>query len=333
MRTHIIFLASFLLLILFGCEKENNVQNDDSSLKNSSEAHLYLKSSETIYSDENGNKYYTLTFNSDTLKHIYSVLFEKDKKYNLSITGDFCGAIDFLLLNSNKETLFYGEQGDIGLTRKYIVWQSDITDTFYISISYTEDINFHTYEYHITFEELTIHRLNWKGLVLDCSGDWFINADDYLTLAIHNSSYSKWAKIVDNSLLNFKLNFQVGLKSGIPDIYTGIAFNASDNLFEMVNLPDKCYEFKIIGPSSWEQWTWNNGVGREWGETSNSLNRGEGAWNEMQVETLDDSIKLSVNTERVKSFKNLYFMDNGLYLAVDDQKEDTIYFRDIKLIK
>jgi len=333
MRIITFFLTSVLLATLLSCEKERDLQNDDSSLESRSEAYLNLKSSESIYSDENGNKYLSVIFSPDTLEHIYSVPFEKDKKYNLSIKGNYCGSVDFLLLNSNKDTLFDGEQGDIGLTRKYIVWQSNITDTFFISVCYTDDINFHTYEYYLTFEELTIHRINWKALTLDCSGDWFINSDDYLTLACHNSSYSKWAKIIDNSLFNYMLSFQIGLKSGIPDIYTGVAFFASDQLFEMVNLPDKCYEFKIIGPSSWELWTWTGGVGRDIGETLYSLNRGQGAWNEMQIEIVNDSVKLNVNSENVKSYKNLNFLDNGLYLTVDDQKDDTIYFKDIELIK
>lgn len=334
MRTTCILLISILIIALNGCKKGDDPPAvHEPSLSDQAELFLFLKSGESIYSDVEGNKYLSLTFNPDTLQHVYSILFEKDKKYNLSIKGNYCSPVDFLLLNPERDTLFHGEQGNIGNSRKYIVWQSTITDTLFLLIRYTEDINFHTYQYQVTFEEISVHALNWKGLSFECSGDWLIDQQDHLALVCHNSSYSKWARIVDNSLFNYDLEFKVGLKSGIPDIYTGTAFYANEELFEMVNLPSRCYEFKIIGPSTWEQWTWNQGVGRDWGETSTSLNRGEGAWNEMKMEILNDSIWLGVNGETVKSFKNISFMNNGLLLVVDDQKEDTVFFKDFVLNK
>lgn len=334
MKTNFIILTTFLLITLISCEKkESETPNNESSLINQSKAHLFLKSGSTIYSDDNGNNYLSIYFNSDTRYHIYSVLFVQDKKYRLSISGNYCGLVDFLLLNSKKDTLSYGEQGDIGITRKYIIWHSSITDTFFISVNYTDNINFHTYEYHLTFEEISANRLYWRGLALDCSGDWFINSNDYLTLACHNSSFSKWAKIVEDSLFNFKLCFQIGLKSGIPDIYTGVALFASDNINEMVNLPVRCYEFKVIGPSTWEFWVWNNSISRVWGVTPKSLNRGPGSWNEILVEKENYGYLIRLNNDTIKTNTNFFLKDNGLYLVVDDQKDDTVYFRDVELIK
>ena len=99
------------------------------------------------------------------------------------------------------------------------------------------------------------------------------------------------------------------------------------------DLPDVCYEFKIIAPSTWELWMWSNGVARELGETSMDLNTGTGTWNEVKVKTQNDSVYLSVNDEEVKSFKNSNYIDHGLYLVVDDQKDDTVYFRDLQWVE
>ncbi len=334
MKTYFITLATFLILTFISCEKkDSDIPDDKSSLIKQSEAHLFLKSGSTIYSDDEGNKYLSIYFDPETLHHIYSVLFVKDKKYRLSVSGNYCEPVDFLLLNSNRDTLAHGEQGDVGLTRKYIVWHSIITDTFFISVNYTDNINFHTYEYYLTLEEISTNRLYWRGLTLDCSGDWSINSDDYLTLACYSSSFSKWAKIVDDSLISFTLGYQIGLKSGIPDIYTGVAVFASDDIKEMVNLPEECYEFKIIGPATWEYWVWHGSISRTWGETPKNLNSGPGSWNELQIEKRNYGILVLLNNDTIKPPTSVWLRDNGLYLVVDDQKIDSVYFKDVELIK
>jgi hypothetical protein len=332
------FKLILIIVAICGCEKSTNFQ-DESSISNNdlivlSEFHLQLKSGQTIYSDNSGNKYYTLNFNPDTLEHIYSVFLEKGKKYYITISGNQAYPVDMFLLTSSKDTLFYGETVDIPIMKKYIVWESNITDTMFVSLIYNEDINFHTYYYQLTFEELTIKRLIWDNLEFEYSGDWFINNDNYLTLVCHNSSYTKWVRIDDNSLNNFEFSYEVSLQSGIPDIYTGIAFYATDKMQEMFNMPIDCYEVKIIGPTSWEVWTWRyGGMGRYWGETQVSLNRGQGSWNNIFIKTSNDSVSLKVNNEQVNKFKNVHFMDNGLYITVTDNKVDTVYFKDIELTK
>lgn len=338
MKTIHLFISVILIASIFGCEKKDDLKDKTLSTNDElvglTEFHFQLKSSQSIYTDTTGNEYYSFNFNPDTLQHIYSIYLEEGKKYYITVSGEQAYPVEMHLLTSLKDTLFYGETVDIPIMKKYIVWKSTLTDTMYVSIAYKEDINFHTYNYQLTFEELTVHSLQWNDLILNCSGDWFINEDNYLTLACHNSSYTKWAKIEDNSLYNYQFSYLVSIQSGIPDLYTGIAFYATDNLQEMFNMPIDCYEFKIIGPTSWEVWIWGDGgMGRYWGETPVSLYRGENSWNEIYVKTLNDRANLKVNHAQVDSFRNVNFMDNGLYITVTDNKEDTVFFKDIQLIK
>lgn len=327
----------FMAAVMLSCEKNDGLEEnpglEESELVKRSEAHLQLKSTESIYTDQSGNKYYSFNFNPDTLEHVYSVFFEEGKKYYLTLAGENAYPVEIYLISATNDTLFYGEPVYIPIMKKYIVWESTISDTLYIAVAYTEDINFHTYYYQLTFEELSIKRLTLNDLTLECSGDWFIGEHNQLTLACHNTNYTKWARIVDNTLFNYEFSYEVGLKSGIPDIYTGIAFYAVDELQEMFNIPAACYEFKIVGPSSWEVWTWNNGVGRYTGYTEISLNRGEGAFNKLSLTASNDSAICYVNSEQVDAFRNNSFMDNGLYITVSDEKDDTLYFDNIHLIK
>ena len=329
MRPFNYFIAVILLSSFLGCEMDEPIHPEDTPDLINTEACLSLKSG-PIYYDDHGNKYLQLTFSQDTLSHLYSVLFEDGKKYNLSIKGESCITVDLLLLNSQNDTICSGMQGDVGCTRKYITWESTESDTFYIRASYTGEINFHVLDYQITFEELTINQLIWNDLILECSGDWFIDDNNYLALACHNSSYSKWARIANSLPTGYKLAFETGLHSGIPDIYTGVAFKANDEINDMVNLPQYCYEFKLLGPCGWELWRWQGSVSRDMGYTSVSLNRGEGSWNQVEAELSDNSIELSVNSELVRTVAS-GSDETGLYLTVDDQKNDTVYFRNIEI--
>ena len=145
---------NFILIILMtvtisSCEKNNDFQDSEILINNElfelSEADLRLKSGQSIYKDNSGNKYFSFNFNPDTLKHVYTVFFEKGKKYYLTVSGDHAYPIDMHLITSTMDTLFYGETVDIPIMKKYIVWESTNTDTMFITVAYTEDINFHTY--------------------------------------------------------------------------------------------------------------------------------------------------------------------------------------------
>lgn len=339
-----LFCISVLIgLVLLGCQKDPvdipwHTQTEI-NLADSAERFLRIEKNKQIYLDENQNAYFPVSFDYQHLSHIYGVYLEKDVKYTISIsTNNFsCDPIAFNLLTSDLDTLFKGEQANMSYTRKYICWTSNVSDTFYISSQYKDDINFHTYNYQLTFEELSTKVIQWENLKFQCSGDWFVNDQGYLSLACNNTLYSKWAKVINDSLYNYDFSYLVSPESGIPDSYTGIACYASENIFDMLNMPASCYNISVAGPSTWKLEYWymetGGGISFDWGTTSQNLAIGAGSWNKISVTTFGDSIAYSVNSEEVKRLRNLSFMKNGLYITVEDSKNDTLFFNNIKLTR
>jgi hypothetical protein len=176
--------------------------------------------------------------------------------------------------------------------------------------------------------------IRFDNLSLMCSGDWFINPDGYLTLAGHQTQYLKWAKVMDESLYNYEFSYQISPRSGIPDSYTGIACYASKNIFDMMNTPESGFVFDITGPASWRLAHWyTNGTGYEYGETTHNFAIGAGSWNSVSVHTFADSVSFGVNGEEAIRLRNIGYMDNGLYITVEDTQNDTMFIKDLVLKK
>jgi hypothetical protein len=114
----------------------------------------------------------------------------KGKKYNISLAGPDIYMVDFNLLKSNLDTLFFGVWNMLN-SQKYIAWTANVTDTFYVDIKYNGEINFNTYFYRLTFEDLTTKELKWNDLNLTCSGDWLIDDEGNLALVCHQTCYKK----------------------------------------------------------------------------------------------------------------------------------------------
>jgi hypothetical protein len=330
-----VLISLFVSLFLTGCEKQD-IESNPKDLSKLKERNLYLKSGQQIYTDENKNEYLNISFDANNLSHVYGIYLEKDKKYNISVSGDNCFILDFNLLKSNRDTLFKGEDVMGIPQRKYITWTSDVSDTFFLSIKYDGDINFHTYDYRLTFEELTTKELSSNNIGFLCNGDWFINEKGYLTLICHQTGVTKWAKIQNDSIYHFTFSYNVSQVSGKPDNYVGIDCFASGRIFDMFNIPALGYLIDVIGPASWRLSYWNmissGGVGFEYGNLSHNLPIGMGSITNISVVTFGDSMSFSVNNEMIKRCRNLNSLENGLYITVEDTKQDTIFFRDLKLV-
>lgn len=329
---------SFLLLIpaliLVGCEKDETPDDARSELEKRTEKILSIKSTEQVYTDEDKNEYIDFEFDINKTACTYGVYLLKGKKYNISVSGPEIQIVDFNLLRSNLDTLFFGEWNMMN-SQKYIAWTSDVSDTFYVDIKYTGEINFNTYTYRLTFEELTTKELQWNNLNLLCSGDWLVTDEGYLALACHQTMYRKWAKIENDSLYNYQFSYDISNQSGIPDNFAGIACYAGSTVADMFNMPVPCYNLFVDGPAFWslEAWFGDGSVGREFGNTSTNIRNGAGQWNTFGLETCGDSVRCIINDENVYSFRNVHFMTNGLYIVIEDSKRDTIYLKDIALIR
>jgi hypothetical protein len=339
MKNFALLITVIVTLILTTCKKEidepvKGKEIDSNDLSFLAEKFISLKTNQQIYVDSNNNEYLTVSFNIDTLSHIFGVYMLKDKKYHFSLLGENCTYVDFTLLKSNKDTLFKGEDVWFYGVDKYIDWTSNTSDTFYICLNYKVDINFHTINYRVTFEDMTNKNIVLNYLDLLCSGDWYINESGYLALICHQTNLCKWAKIEDDSLYNYTFSYNVGQTTGRPDNYIGAECYAAKIIEVKENMPSSGYAFDVIGPASWRLSYWSTGgIGFEYGYTSNNLAIGAGSWNNIELKTFGDSISYSVNDEKVIQFRNVSFLDNGLYIIVADTKQDTILFKDIKLEK
>jgi hypothetical protein len=322
------------VLILSGCEKEDKQDDHGNELEKRAEKILSIKSTQQVYTDENSNEYIDVVFDINKTSCTYGVYMLKGKKYNISIAGPNIQIMDFNLLKSNLDTLFFGEWNMMN-QQKYIAWTSDVTDTFYVDLKYNGDINFNTYEYRLTFEDLSTKELKWNNLNLLCSGDWLIDDKGNLALACHQTSYRKWAKIQNDSLYNYRFSYNITNQSGMPDNFAGIACYAGNDIFDMFNMPLPCYNFFVDGPAFWslEFWFEDHSMGREFGNTSANIKIGVGSWNNFGIETFGDSIRCFVNNENVYKFRNVLFMTNGLYIVIEDSKRDTVYLKDITLVR
>lgn len=331
MATKYLTLLLPALFIIVGCEKENPPEEEE---KLNIEYHFQLKSGEIAFSDEEGNYYYTGVFDMDTLNKNYSISIEKDIKYRISLSDIDCENVDFYFLEPDLDTLYHGEQANQGNTLQYIHVQSAVTDTFFITLSYTGDINFHKKEFHLAIEDITIAELEWAGQTWEGTRDWIVNNDGNLEIAMHNTGSHRWLRLKDPELLDYEMDVSMAFKSGSPESLAGIASNASEEIRENVNVPSQGYSFLIKGPYSFQVWYAHGtgGTGFEYGYTSERLNTGETP-NKISLSNIKDSLLYSINDERVYEFKNLSFMTSYVYLVLEDIRLDTLVFYDFNLNK
>jgi len=330
-----VFLILILpVCILSGCENEETRDDPQDELQKRAEKILSIKSTQQVYTDENSNEYIDIVFDINKTSCTYGVYMLKGKKYNISAAGPDIYFVDFNLLRSNLDTLFFGAW-NMPNSQKYIAWTADVTDTFYVDIKYNGEINFNTYIYRLTIEDLTTKELKWNDLNLTCSGDWILDDEGNLLLACHQTSYRKWAKIQNDGLYNYQFSYNLTNQSGMTDNYVGMACYAGNSISDMFNMPVPCYNFFVNGPALWslEYWYERDGVGFEHGNTSTNIRVGVGQWNNFGIETYGDSIRCFVNNESVFKFRNLSFMTNGLYIVIEDSKKDTVYLKDITLTR
>ena len=328
MKPSIIPILILTILILAACEKE--VPQEEPKLP--IEYHFQLKSGEIAYSDDDGNYYYTGVFDMDTLQKNYSISIEKDIEYRISLSNIDCENVDFYFLEPDLDTLYHGEQANQGNTLQYIHVKSAVTDTFYITLRYTGDINFHKKEFHLAFEDVTIADLEWKGHIWQGTRDWIVNNDGNLQIAMHNTGSYRWLRLSNPDLLDYELEVSMAFKSGLPESLAGIATNASEEIRQNVNVPMQGYSFLIKGPYSFQVWYAHGtgGTGFEYGYTSARLNTGMTP-NKISLSSIKDSLLYSINDEQVYEFKNLSFMTSYVYLIVEDIRLDTVVFDDFKL--
>ena len=262
----------------------------------------------------------------------YSILIEKDINYRLSLFDIDCYNVEFHFLEPDLDTLYHGEQANQGNTLQHIYIQSPLTDTFYISLRYTGDINFHKKTFHLAVEDITIEEFEWKGHIWEGTRDWTVNQNGELSISLHNTGLYRWLRLKKPDLLNYELEVKMAFESGLPEGLAGITTNASDEIRTNANVPYQGYSFLIKGPYSFQVWYAHGqgGTGFDYGYTSERLNTGDTP-NKIFLRNVKDSLSYSINDERVYEFNNRSFMTSYVYLMVEDNRLDKLSFTDFKL--
>jgi len=207
-----------------------------------------------------------------------------------------------------------------------------VTDTFFISLRYTGDINFHKKSFHLALEDITITELEWEGQKWEGTRDWIIEPDGQLSINLHNTGTFRWIRLKKPDLLNYEFEVSMAFKSGLPESLAGITTNGSYEIRSNANVPHQGYSFLIKGPYSFNVWYAHGqgGTGYDYGYTSERLNTGDTP-NKISLSNIKDSLSYSINDEVVYGFNNRSFMTSYVYLMVDDNRLDTLSFSDFNL--
>lgn len=332
MKTNLCLLLMAVWMMAAGCSKEdkNEPGNTATSLEAIAEADLTLKDGSHIYRDAWGNEYYNVLFDADHLSHVFKITLEQGKNYRMTIVSQCAYSIDLLLLRSESDTMFHGIDFMELPPKRVMYWKPNSTGTYYISTSYISDINFSTCTGRLVVEEITTNMLQYGDLSFECSGDWLLTQSGELAVALHNNGAQVWAKLMHNSY-NYRFGYDLTQASGRPDNYIGIDCYASAEIFEPENMPMSGYVFDVVGPGEWRISYWHpqGGVGFEYGFLPQNLPLGRENWHNIGVETFSDSIAFSVNGDVMECIRNHSMLDNGLYILADDNKIDTLFFKNI----
>lgn len=335
----LLFIA-IILNIFTGCKKDEIKDNQASTsdtmrisfriptlLESLSEKDLTIPSGECIYHDEQGNEDINFEFDHNHVRHLFEINLEEDKCYRFSMILEGPYEYDFLLLNSDNDTISIGIE-NISPFGRHINWTPSETGTYYISSRVLRTINFQTLSSCLVIEEVKHQDLSIDGFNFACSGDWFISNQGYLALAMHKSGMHNWA-ILKTEIDSCQFSFYVSQASGFFRGAVGFTCFASENLVEEYNIPKKGYDFYIKGPCDWR---FEHNGWCENGEIPQNLPMGTSYWYNLGFKTDNNRIFYLYNNEIMytSSHDNTY---KKFYLMVNDTEKDTVYFKHFTLLE
>ncbi len=286
---------------------------------------LQLNTLKKAYYNSDNKRYLEKSFTTDSLTYEYNIVLEKGKKYRFLIYGMQMQDVNLSLTNSSSVLVAEGVQADVGLTAKFFKYEPVENDTFMVKIS-TEDQNLAGKTFFLAIEEINSYEITWLGRTWICDGDWSVDAKDKLTFKGYNSGFSKWMKLKDNNLRNYTSVLVFETETGVLPTFVGLACNATDSIWDMLNLPEQANEFKITGSNTWEFWWINNSVGREVGTFKNDNNNVYS----MGI-TKSDSVTCFVNDNIACKYGYNSTTNKGFYIIIEDKNVDEFVFTDFDI--
>ena len=328
-------LLLFTALILSACKKDSDVQpktNINTPVTKTPGKNTYknlrLDSIKRAYYNNDGNRYETNMFRTDSTEFNYNIIVEKDKKYRVLLYGIYAENIT-LELYRNGSVIQTGVQANVGLTAKYFVYTGGAQDTLQIKLK-TSDPTLYNQPFFLTFEEINTYTIYWKGHQWLCDGDWEVSTSQQLVFKGYHSGFSKWIKLADSSLTDYsaKISFT---STGTLTNFIGIAANASDSIFDMINLPAIGSQFKIDQQNNWELWSIamgnGEGIGRQTGNFTDNIKSGG---NTIGCTIDANNNAFFVNNTLISTASKYTGNTNAFYITVEDVIAETQLMDDIR---
>lgn len=327
MRIPIILLC-LISIVISACKKDDvSPQTTENVNSVSIDKYLSLHPVKKAYYNDSSNRYEMNQFTSAQTEFNYSLDLTAGNKYRVLLYGFPMSNVNLELRDANENVIEVGEQANVGFTAKFYVFETTNITDYHIHIDASTS-TYYNQNFFLTFEEIGTYSLNWKGHNWICDGDWEINGNDQLVHRGHNSGFSKYAKLSDQYYTSAvsTVEFVAG-NAGLSSL-TGIAVNASDEIFEMINLPAVCRLFRLTGSNSYVFWTINNGVGNFPGTLSQPMIPG---LNQLECSVQSDSIRYSLNGVPELARMNDNFSSHRVYLSVEDTGIDSVIINDFTI--
>lgn len=292
---------------------------------------LNLHPVKKAYYNPDSNRYETDIFSSNHNEFNYSLETTSGNKYRILVYGVSMSDVKVELRDDQENILKIGEQANVAYSAKYLVFEAATGINYHIHIEASNPSLFGQ-NFYLTFEEIGTYFLSWKGKNWLCDGDWEINSNNQLVHIGHNSGFSKWAKIADESYKDCTISLEFDVpNAGLSD-FLGIAVNAGDDIFNMINLPSVARQFKIKNLNYWEFQTIdignNGGIGRNTGYFSQVLNTGS---NQLDCNIQSDSLRYKINGAQVYSAFNDLYGVHKVYITVEDIGTDSLFLNNFTI--
>ena len=284
---------------------------------------LQLDQTKKAYYNSQNERYLENSFSSDTSEYFYGVIIEPNKKYRILLYGFYLQDVDFSLNDIDTNLIANGEQADVGLTSKYLIYEATKADTLIISLSSDNNDNFGK-TFYLAFEEIGTYELEWQNKTWICDGDWTVDDKDKLIFKGYGSGFSKWIMLKDQNLNQFTAEIEFDAVSTTLETFIGYSFSSSTEIFDMINLPQTGRQFKISGNNNWEFWTinMNKGIGRETGTFANTIQAGT---NSIKIKNLS-TISCFVNDSLAYQPSDCNTGFNEFYITIEDKDVNEFTF-------
>jgi hypothetical protein len=324
-------LVPLLLTLVFSCKKESESEpiNDTEVV---SESRLLEFNYATNSLNEDGQPYYRGNFSAYNDQKEFQMMVNKNTTYHFSAVNDdsrYYSSIEILILNAELDTVTIGSRD--------LYFTPAINQKLHIKLKLTSIQNESlAFNFHVETTEFTA--LSILGIPMECRGDWTVEANDALSLQLHNSKDYRIVRPLANISDFNSLTFTIKAKNmrGQPYPNVGVCFGGSYT-FSSNTWDNYAYSLPEVGTlvtledntSYGYSHFRNNGSSSSGGTLSNADI--ESGINFRLQKNQGNDVTVYVNNVALYFRNNIATELNTLYFLVKEDGYSTISFEDIKI--